>query len=130
MAFFKSVFAKPDASVVAGVAAAGSVFAVYQLSVGPVSGAHASDANHPSLDSSRRKAGYMAFLLVSGLTLLTRDSTLGELGYTRIVGMELVSRHAIMVSPQTGQIVAPGVSQYTMAGEQYTDSYGADQAAA
>lgn len=117
MSFFKSVFPKPDAAVVAGVAVAGSVFTVYQLAVGPVSGATASSPNHPANESARRKAGYMAFLLVSGLTLLTRDTTIATLGYGSIVAMELVYRHGIMVNPATGQMQSPNAAEYTMAGE-------------
>src|SRR5229473_2983163 len=84
---FKSIL-KPEGSVISGVALAGSVWAIYNMNVGPVSTAHASDANHGSLESSRKKAGYMAFLFVSGITLITRDANVGLLGFGSIVAME------------------------------------------
>jgi hypothetical protein len=111
---FKSIL-KPEGSVVSGVAVAGAVWAIYNMNVGPVSTAHASDANHGSLESSRKKAGYMAFLFVSGISLITRDANVGMLGYGSIVAMEINYRHAIMVHPVTGQMVPPAGSGYTPA---------------
>lgn len=109
---------KPEGSVVSGIATAGSVWAIYNMNVGPVSTAHASDANHGSLESSRKKAGYLAFLFVSGITLITRDANVGLLGFASIVAMELQYRHAIMANPTTGQMVPPAGSSYTPAGGQ------------
>lgn len=103
---------KPEGSIVAGLAVAGSVYAIYQLDIGPVSQAQASDANHPALESSRKKAGYTSFLLVSGLLLLTRDANVGTLGYASIIAMEAHYRHAIMADPNTGVIQPPAESAY------------------
>jgi hypothetical protein len=130
MAFFKSVFPNPSPAVVAGIATAGSVFAVYQLCLGPVSSAYASDANHPALESSRKKAGYTSFLLVSGMTLLTRDSTIGVLGFSSIIALEILYRHGIMTSPATGRIQAPDAADYMMAGQQYDGGDAAESDAA
>lgn len=98
---------KPEGSIVAGLATVGSVVAVYQLNVGGISVAHASDANHPALESSRKKAGWTALALVAGLTLLTKDANVGILGGGAIIAMELTHRHAIMANPQTGKIENP-----------------------
>lgn len=108
---FRSIL-KPEGSVVAGLSVVGLVYATYQLDVGSVSSAYATDANHPALESSRRKAGYTAFLAVAGLTLITKDANVGILGFSSIVAMELHYRHAIMASPVTGRIVPPNPGQY------------------
>lgn len=97
---FKSVL-KPDASTMASLATAGTVFAVYQLNVGSVSEAAATDANHPVLASSRKKAGYTALALVGALTLITRDANIGIMGAGSIIAMELAYRHGIMANPQS-----------------------------
>ncbi len=97
---FKSIL-KPDASTMASLATAGSVFAVYQLNVGSVSECAATDANHPVLASSRKKAGYMALALVASLTLITKDANIGIVGCGSIIGMELAYRHGIMSNPQS-----------------------------
>lgn len=114
---FRSIL-KPEGSIVSGIAVAGSVWAIYNMNVGPVSTAHASDANHGSLESSRKKAGYIAFAFVGGITLITRDANVGLLGFASIVAMELQYRHAIMANPVTGQMVPPAGSSYTPAGGQ------------
>lgn len=103
---------KPEGSIMAGFALVGIVYATYQLDVGPVSSAYASDANHPALESSRKKAGYTAFITVAGLTLITKDANVGILGFASILAMEFHYRHAIMASPETGVITAPAQSNY------------------
>lgn len=103
---------KPEGSIAAGIAVVGLVYATYQLDLGSVSSAQATDPNHPALESSRKKAGYTAFIAVAGLTLITRDANVGILGFSSIVAMEIHYRHAIMASPITGKVVPPAPSQY------------------
>lgn len=110
----KSVL-KPEGSVMAGLAVSGSVYAIYNLSIGSVAQAHASPANNTSLESSRKKAGYTAFILVSAMLLITRDGNVGVLGYASIAAMEAHYRHAIMASPATGRVVAPASTEYVPA---------------
>jgi hypothetical protein len=98
---------KPEGSVVSGLAVAGLVYATYQLDVGPVANAQASDANHPALETSRKKAGYTSFALVAGLTIITRDANVGILGFASILAMEAHYRHAIMADPSSGVIQVP-----------------------
>lgn len=109
--FSKSIF-KPENSAIAGIATVGIVAAIYELDIGNVSNAAASDANHPALASAKKKAGYTAFIAVAGLTLITRDRNIGVLGFATIIAMEVHFRHAIMSDPATGQIQAPGTSVY------------------
>lgn len=111
---FKSIL-KPQESVVSGIATMGLVYALYELNVGSVSQAHHSDANHPALEGSRKKAGLMAFAAVSGLTLITKDANVGILGFLSIVAMEATYRHAIMIDSSSGLIQAPGQSVYSPA---------------
>jgi hypothetical protein len=109
---WKSVL-KPSDSVVMSAATVGVVFAVYELHLGSVAQAGATDANHPANTSAKKKAGYEALALVAGLTLITKDANVGILGGATIIAMEISYRHAIMTSPVTGQIVPPDQSQYT-----------------
>jgi len=111
---FKSVL-KPEGSIVSSLAVAGSVYAIYAMHIGTIAQAHASDANHGSLESSRKKAGYTAFIFVSAITLLTRDANVGIFGFGSIVGMEVVTRHAIMADPFSGEMQAPAETTYTPA---------------
>jgi hypothetical protein len=121
MDLFKKSILKPEGSILGGVAVAGGVWAIYNMNIGPVSTAHASDANHSALESSRKKSGYTAFLFVSSIMLIAKDVNIGLLGYASIIAMELDYRHAIMVSPATGQIMPPAESSYTPAGGNVID---------
>lgn len=112
MAFFNKSVLKPEGSIVSGIAVAGSVYAIYSMNVGTVVQAHASDANHGSLESSRKKAGYTSFVFVAAITLITRDANVGILGFGSIVAMETLYRHAIMVEPTTGQMQSPAETTY------------------
>lgn len=111
---FKSVL-KPEGSLMMGAAVAGIVFANYQLSIGPVSGAQASDAHHPILETSRKKAGYSSLILVGGIALLAKDPNIVILGGASIIAMEAMYRHAIMSHPVTGQLMPPASSMYAPA---------------
>lgn len=108
---FKSIL-KPDASVAAGAATIGAVVGIYQLNIGTVATAHLSDANMPAAETSRKKAGYTALVLVSGLTLITKDANVAILGGATIIAMELSYRHAIMAHPLTGKLTPPDSSSY------------------
>lgn len=108
---FRSIL-KPSESTVASLATVGFVIAIYQMNVGNTAQVHASDANHPVLETSRKKAGYSALAGVAALTLLTKDANIGILGGGAIIAMELTTRHAIMAHPVTGQLTAPESTAY------------------
>ena len=115
MGFFDKSMLKPENSIVGGIATAGLVYAIYQMDVGPASQVHMSDANHPALESSRKKAGYTAFIAVSALTLIARDQNIGILGYASIIAMEATYRHSIMADPVTGVMQPPSPDKYVPA---------------
>lgn len=108
---FRSIL-KPDQSVMAALATAALVYSVYQIDLGNVSNVQATSANHPTLEASRKKAGYTALALVSAVTLITKDTNIAVIGFGSIVAMEVHYRHAIMASPETGKIVPPAPSAY------------------
>lgn len=112
---FKS-YLKPEGSIVAGLAVMGLVYADYQLNVGTVAQVHMTDANHPAVETSRKKAGYSAFLLVAGIGLIARDANIIILGSATIIAMELNYRHAIMAHPESGIMQAPTDMIYEPAG--------------
>jgi|SRR5690349_9949846 len=108
---FKSIL-KPSESTVASAATVGFVIAIYQMNLGTGAQVHATDANHPVLETSRKKAGYTALAGVTALTLLTRDANVGILGGGTIIAMELTNRHSIMANPITGKMESPEGSVY------------------
>jgi hypothetical protein len=106
---------KPEASVMAGIATVAGVYGIYQLNLGNVSSVAVSDANHPALETTRKKAGWTAIVFVSALTLITKDGNVGVLGYGTIIAMEVSYRHAVMTNPDTNAMEAPSPSSYSPA---------------
>lgn len=115
MAFLDHSVLKPENSVVAGIATAGLVYSVYQMDLGPVAEVHATEANHPILEPSRKKAAYTSFAAVAALTLIARDANIGILGFLTIIAMEAHYRHAIMTDAATGILQPPSPSKYVPA---------------
>jgi hypothetical protein len=98
---------KPEGSTMAGIATVVAVYGIYQLGIGPVSQAQATEPNHPVLESSRKKAGYTALALVGSLFLITKDANIAILGAGTVIFMELNYRHGIMADPGSGKIQNP-----------------------
>ena len=106
---------KPENSIIAGLATVAIVAGIYQLSAGPVSQVHASDAYHPANSSAVKKAGYESLIAVAGIALLARDPNIVILGGAAIVAFHASYRHANMVNPGTGQVESPGPAAYANA---------------
>lgn len=119
---FKS-YLKPEGSIVAGVAVMGAVFAIYQLDLGTSAQVGMTDANHPVVETARKKAGYKAAIVVAGIGLIAKDANIIILGSATIIAMELSYRTAIMAHPETGSMVAPGEQAYAPAGGVTSDAY-------
>ena len=103
---------KPENAIIAGLAPVASVAGSYQLSAGPGSPVHASDAYHPANSSAIKKAGYTSLVAVAGISLLARDPNIVILGGASIIAFHAHYRHADMVNPGTGQVESPGPVAY------------------
>jgi hypothetical protein len=119
---FKS-YLKPEGSIVAGLAVMGAVFAIYQLDLGSSAEVAMTDANHPIVESSRKKAGYKAAVLVAGIGLIAKDANIIILGSATIIAMEISYRHAIMLHPASGRMVPVGSEAYAPAGDITSAAY-------
>ena len=91
-------------SIITALAAAALVVGVYNAKIGPVADAHASGANDPNLLAATKKAGWQALGLVAAITLLAQDPNILIMGGATVIAEEMAYRHAIMASPDTGQI--------------------------
>lgn len=100
-----------------GIAAVGVVYGVYQMSIGSIAEAHATDSNHPVLESSRKKAGFTALAFVGALTILTKDANVGIFGGGMIIAMELSYRHGIMSDPASRRLQNPSPATAYMPAE-------------
>lgn len=107
----------------AGLAVMGIVFAIYQLNIGPTVQVQMTEANHPSIETARKKSGYEAAIVVAGIGLIAKDANIIILGSASIIAMELSYRHAIMAHPETGMMVPPAESTYLPAGAAISSQY-------
>lgn len=116
MAEFKSMLT-PEGSIVAGLAVAGLVVAVYEHQLGSVASVHNTDAAHPATKSAVRTAGWESLGLVAAVALLARDPNIMILGAAVIIAEDVRYKHAIMASPDTGMLqVSP--ASYASASQQ------------
>jgi len=116
-------YLKPEGSIVAGLAVMGTVYAIYQLDLGNAAQVQMTDANHPGVETSHKKASYKAAIVVAGIGLIAKDANIIILGSASIIAMELTYRTAIMAHPETGVMVPPGESVYAPAGGITSDAY-------
>lgn len=116
-------YLKPEGSIIAGLAVMGTVYAIYQLDLGNAAQVQMTDANHPAVETSRKKAGYKSAIVVAGIGLIAKDANIIILGSASIIAMELTYRTAIMAHPETGTMVPPGENVYAPAGNVTSDAY-------
>lgn len=122
MAGFSPVL-KPENSIVAGLAVVALVYADYSIHLGSMVQVQKTGPNDDDVESSRKKAGWSALALVSGVSLLARDPNIFILGSAAIIAMEASARHAAMTNPDTGQIELPGPSAYAPAQDTSGQAY-------
>lgn len=103
---------KPADSITISLAAAAGVFVIYGSKVGPCADVHATRSGDPSINASIKKAGWEAWLLVAGLTILSRDLNVAILGGSAVILEHVMYLHADLAAPENGQIeVSPEAYQ-------------------
>lgn len=106
---------KPNVAVGAGIGTIALAYTIYNSQVGPVAQAQATDAYDNNLETSRKKAAYMAVAVVAGVSLIAKDPTIFTMGGLAVLGLDWSYRHAIATHPATGQIVATSPQTPTLA---------------
>jgi hypothetical protein len=96
---------KPEGSMVAGLATAAVVFAVYQTALPSVADARSAQPGNADLQAAERSAGYISAGVVAGVALVAKDPTIFILGGAMVIAMSWWHRHADMVSPELGKAV-------------------------
>jgi hypothetical protein len=95
---------KPADSMTIALATAGGVLVIYSGKVGPVADVQTSMTGDPSVNASIKKAGWEALLLVTAMTLLSRDLNVAILGGAAVILEHTMYLHSEMASPANGQI--------------------------
>jgi hypothetical protein len=119
-----SLFQKDD-SVVAGIMTMALIAGFYNFNVGTAAAVHMTPANDINVSAGIRKAGIMSAATITGLFLLSHDSSVVILGSATIIAEELTYRHANLASPESGMIsIVP--SDYAQAPTTASVSQGTD----
>lgn len=108
----------PESSVVAGVATAGLVYAIFQATGPSVADKRVSQPNDPELSASERTAAWTAAAVVSAVSLLAKDPTIFAIGGVSVVVMSWAHRHANLYDPAARAVVAPMAAVNAAMGDQ------------
>lgn len=95
---------KPADSMTIALGTAIGVIAIYGSKVGPIADVSATHTGDPSINSAIKKAGWTSWLLVAGMTILSRDLNVAILGGAAVIGEHSMYLHAELANPGTGQI--------------------------
>jgi hypothetical protein len=110
---------RPADSITIALATGIGVAAIYGSDVGPVSDVHATAPGDSSIGAAIKKAGVKSWILVAGITLLTRDLNVVFIGGSMVILEHLSYLHADMASPaQGGGFVATPQSYQPAGGTQ------------
>lgn len=119
MSFFSSPIAglRPADSITIALATGIGVSAIYGMDVGPLADVHATVSGDQAINASIKKAGWKSLLLVTGITLLTRDLNVVYIGGSMIIAEHVMYLHADMAAPHSGEVaVNPAAYQPAGAG--------------
>jgi hypothetical protein len=97
---------KPDGSIAVGIATAIVVYTVYDRALPNASVIHATDANDPNIEASRKKATWTSAGVLSAITLLTKDVNVFILGGVVLFALDFHTRHANASNPVTQELVS------------------------
>lgn len=118
---------KPDASIMAGLATAAVVFAVYNNALPSIADVRTAQPGNQDVQASERSAGWISAGVVAGVSLVAKDPTIFILGGAMVIGMSWWHRHADMVNPSLGKAVPHFTNekhQVDAASQMDADTYG------
>ena len=100
----------PEASIAAGLATAGLVYTIFDMSLPPLADVRTLDSGNRDVSSSERTATAVSGAMVAGLGLLTGDPTVFVIGGAMVIALAWLYRHSNAVSPLTGTMLPGNLS--------------------
>lgn len=98
---------KSETSIVAGLATAALVYAVYSNATPTVADIRVAKPHDPDIDASRKLAAWTSAGIVAGVSLIAKDGTIFVMGGAMIIGLDWWHRHANEVNPMVARATAP-----------------------
>ena len=107
---------RPADSITIALATGIGVAAIYGSDVGPVADVHSTLPGDPSINAAIKKAGVKSWILVAGVTLLTRDLNVVFIGGSMVILEHLSYLHADLSNPAQGGTVTASPQAYQATG--------------
>lgn len=92
---------KPDVSIPVAAAVVVGVYSIFQLNLPTTADVRVADSMDKDISSATRVATWESFALVSGLSLMARDTAIMLAGGLATIGLNIKYRHANLVNPLT-----------------------------
>jgi hypothetical protein len=108
---------KQEHALLIGLAAAGAVLGIFQISMPPVAGARASAANNTHLDATRKWATVTSVSLVTLIGLLTQDPAVFVIGGSTAIALDFSHRVANATDHQSGKLPSSSQAAGTSSGQ-------------
>lgn len=98
---------KAEVSVVAGLATASLVYAVYANATPSIADIRVAKPDDADIEASRKLAAWTSAAVVAGVSLIAKDGTIFVMGGAMVIVLDWWHRHANQVTPLTGRATAP-----------------------
>lgn len=98
---------KPEASVIAGVAAAALAVGIYQNDLPTLAECRSAESGDPDLDGAEKSATWKAAAVVAGVSLLTKDPTIFVIGGLAVVALAWSHKYANALDPIAQRVPYP-----------------------
>lgn len=103
---------KPEGSITLGAAVAAMTYGVYTYSLPDLATVHATLPHDTAIESGRKRAAWTSAVVVSTVSLMTKDKTVFVLGGLMVLALDWHARHANSVHPETGRAVPASPKAY------------------
>ena len=98
---------KPEASVIAGVAAAAMAVGIYQNDLPTLAECRTSEPGDDDLTGAERAATWKAAAVVAGVSLLTKDPTIFVIGGLAVIALAWSHKYAAELDPISQRVPYP-----------------------
>ena len=98
---------KAETSVIAGLATATLVYAVYSNATPTVADIRVAKPHDADIEASRKLAAWTSAAIVAGISLVAKDGTIFVMGGVMVIALDWWHRHANEVNPMVGRATAP-----------------------
>lgn len=114
---------KPEVSLPVALAVGTMVYAIHSNATPPMIDLRSAPANNADVDAARKMATWSSALIVSFVSLVTRDPNIFIIGGAMVVTMDFWTRHSNAVKPETGKVTT---AESLAAQGIYTGAYNVD----